>query len=85
MPDILFAALGIGILFAAIKLFSAPMRLVFKILVNTGLGFALLLLFNLMGDRFGMSIGLNIFNVLFVAVFGLPGFALLLTAQLLFR
>lgn len=72
--------LGILIVLAVMlvfKLFSLPIRLVFRILINTAAGFALLLLFNYIGMYLGLSIGINIINALLIGILGIPGLLLL--------
>ena len=72
--------LGILIVLAVMlvfKLFSLPIRLVFRILINTAAGFALLLLFNYIGVYLGLSIGINIINALLIGILGIPGLLLL--------
>lgn len=59
------------------------MKLVFKLLANSVLGFAALALFNVAAGGFGMGLGLNILNAAVVGVLGIPGFALLLILQAL--
>ena len=72
--------LGILIVLAVLlvfKLFSLPIRLVFRILINTAAGFALLLIFNYIGMYLGLSIGINIINALLIGILGIPGLLLL--------
>lgn len=72
--------LGILIVLAVMlvfKLFSLPIRLVFRILINTAAGFALLLIFNYIGMYLGLSIGINIINALLIGILGIPGLLLL--------
>ncbi len=82
---VLIAIFGILILLVAVKLFTAPMRWAFKAALNTALGFVGLFLFNLIGQSFGLSLGLNLLNAAVIGVLGLPGFELLLMLQWLFR
>ena len=53
-----FVVLGV------IQLFSAPLRLALKVLLNTLLGFAALFLLNLTSGLTGLTLGLNLFNAL---------------------
>jgi inhibitor of the pro-sigma K processing machinery len=82
--QITLAVIAGGGIFAAFRLFRSPMRRLLKLLVNTVLGFAALLIFNAIGAPFGMGLGLNLINALIVGILGLPGFALLLLVQMLF-
>ena len=52
-----------------------------KLLARSVLGFAALLLFNIAGGGFGLSIGLNVLNAGVVGLLGISGFALLLVLQ----
>ena len=76
--------LGLVILFllvAAVRLFSAPLKLALRVLINSVLGFAAMWLLNLTSDVTGLSLGLNLFNALTIGVLGVPGFLLLLLLQ----
>lgn len=68
-------------LIALIRVFSTPLRLALKLLVNTLLGFLALWLFNVASGVTGVMLGLNVWNALIIGVLGLPGFALLLLVQ----
>ncbi len=70
--------LGIVLIFIAIKLFTAPLRLLLKIVVNGAMGLAGLIVINLVGAGFGFSVAINLVTVLIAGVLGLPGIALLL-------
>ena len=73
-----FAVMGV------IQLFSAPIRLALRVLINTLLGFAALFVVNLASGFTGFSLGLNLFNALTVGILGLPGLALLVLLRLVF-
>ena len=73
-----FVVLGV------VRLFSAPLKLALKVLVNTLLGFAALFLLNLASGLTGFSLGLNLFNALVVGVLGVPGLVLLVLLKLVF-
>ena len=72
------------VLLGVIRLFSAPLKLALKVLVNTLLGFAALFLLNLTGGLTGVTLGLNLFNALTVGVLGVPGLVLLVLLRLVF-
>ena len=63
------------------KLFSLPIRLIFRFLLNTAAGFILLLLFNYIGMYLGLTLGINILNALVIGILGLPGLVLLLVLK----
>ncbi len=73
-----FVALGV------VQLFSAPLRLALKVLLNTLLGFAALFLLNLASGFTGFTLGLNLFNALVIGVLGVPGLVLLVLLRLAF-
>ncbi len=74
---LLWAAAGIAVL-AVVRIFTLPLRRLVRFLLHALLGFAGLLLVNLLGGRLGFSLGVNLLNALTVGILGLPGLALLL-------
>ena len=73
-----FVVLGV------IQLFSAPLKLALKVLLNTLLGFAALFLLNLASGLTGFTLGLNLLNALIVGILGVPGLVLLALLKLVF-
>ena len=80
----LLAAFVLFALLAVLKLFASPLKLAGRLLVNTLLGFALLGLLNVLGILAKLSLGLNLFNALIIAVLGVPGLALLILLRMIF-
>ena len=77
-------SLGLVLLFlvvACVRLFSAPLKVALRVLINAVLGFGALWLLNLTGGVTGIALGLNIFNSLTVGILGVPGLFLLLLLQ----
>ncbi|MBE7009294.1 MAG: Pro-sigmaK processing inhibitor BofA [Ruminococcaceae bacterium] len=72
------------VLLGVIQLFSAPLKLALKVLVNTLLGFVALFLLNLASSLTGFSLGMNLFNALVIGVLGVPGLVLLVLLKLVF-
>ena len=73
--------LGVLCLFlgvAVLRLFSTPLKLALKVLLNTLLGFAALFLLNLASPLSGFSLGFNLFNALTIGILGIPGLVLLI-------
>ena len=68
-------------LIALLRVFSTPLRLVLKLLANTLLGFAALWAVHLTAGLTGITLGVNLWNALVVAILGVPGFVLLLLVQ----
>jgi len=77
-------SLGLVLLFlvvACVRLFSAPLKVALRVLINSVLGFGALWLLNLTGGVTRIALGLNIFNSLTVGILGVPGLFLLLLLQ----
>lgn len=70
---ILLVLFAVFALLAVLRLFAAPLKLAGKLLVNT-----------LLGLLAKLSLGLNLFNALVIAVLGVPGLALLILLRLVF-
>ena len=81
---VLLVLFAVFALLAVLKLFAAPLKLAGKLLVNTLLGFALLGILSALGVLAKLSLGLNLFNALVIAVLGVPGLALLILLRLVF-
>ena len=58
-----------------------PIKIIFKLLINTLAGFAALLILNFLGGLIGVQIAVNWINAVVVGVFGIPGVALILLLQ----
>ena len=69
------------LLVALIRVFSVPLKVTLKLLVNTLLGFGVLWLINRTAGLTGVSLGLNLWNALTIGILGLPGVVLLLLVQ----
>ncbi|MBO5122673.1 MAG: pro-sigmaK processing inhibitor BofA family protein [Oscillospiraceae bacterium] len=77
-------ALGLVLLFLAvaiIRLFKTPLKLALRTVGNTALGFGALWALNLTTAYTGLSLGLNLFNALTIALLGVPGLGLLLLVK----
>lgn len=72
------------VLLGVVRLFAAPLKTALKLLLNTLLGFAALLLVNLTSALTGFALGVNLFNALVIGILGLPGLILLVLLKLVF-
>jgi inhibitor of the pro-sigma K processing machinery len=72
------AALSCVVIF---KIAAAPIRLIFKLLLNALSGFMLLLLANLISGFFDFSVPINLLSCIVSGAFGIPGVALLILIQ----
>ena len=78
----IIAALLAGFfIIALLRVFSAPVRVALRLLLNTLLGFLVLWAVHLTAGITGITLGLNLWNALVVGVLGVPGFLLLLLVQ----
>ena len=64
------------------KIFLLPVKKIFKLVINTGLGALAIFIINTIGTSFGFHIGLNIINALIVGILGIPGAALLILLKI---
>lgn len=69
MNTIIFAAVGIVLLYIIIKLFKLPI----KIILNGIMGVVLLYLTNFIGAYVGFSVGVNAISALIAGFLGIPG------------
>ena len=78
----IIAALLAGFfIIALLRVFSAPVRVALRLLMNTLLGFLALWAVHLTAGITGIALGLNLWNAMVVGVMGVPGFLLLLLVQ----
>lgn len=59
------------------KIFSIPIKAIFKLILNSILGGILIFIINLIGGAFGFHIGLNVLTSFIVGILGIPGAVLL--------
>ena len=67
-----------------IKILAAPVKLVFKLLLNAVCGFLLLIVVNIVSGFFDFSVEINLVNTLIAGCFGIPGALLLVILNFLF-
>lgn len=75
----LIAILGLYII---VKVFSWPLKMLFKLIANAVLGAILLIVVNFIGQYFNFYIGINIATVLIAGFFGIPGVIFLVIFKL---
>ncbi len=71
-------------LYVLLKIVMAPIKWIFKLLLNAVSGFMLLFLANLIGGFFNFSVPVNLISCLISGVFGIPGVIFLVMLKLLF-
>lgn len=71
------------IIFIIAQIIMKPIKLVWKLVINSIIGLVLLMLTNYIGAYFNFSLPLNILTVLISGFLGIPGILLLICFQLL--
>lgn len=70
--------------YVLIKILAAPIKKIFKLLINAACGFALLFLANFVGGFFDFSIPVNILTCIIAGAFGIPGVIFLVVVVMFF-
>ena len=65
------------------KIFLVPLKSIFKLILNSILGGALIYIINIIGMLFDFHIGLNIVTSMLIGILGVPGAILLVVIKLL--
>ena len=79
---VIIAAIALGVI-VVLRLLAKPIRFIFKLLINTALGFVLLWLINFFGGGIGIALELSLLNAVIVGLLGIPGVLLLLAIHFL--
>ena len=70
--------------YVLIKILAAPIKKIFKLLINAVCGFALLFAANLIGGFFDFQIPVNILTCIIAGAFGIPGVIFLVVVVMFF-
>ena len=73
MDVALYFLIGIVGMIIVVKLFSWPLKILAKVILNCILGVVLLLLANFIGKYFGINIAINAVTALIAGFLGVPG------------
>lgn len=79
----LVAAVAVA-LYVLFKILAAPIKWVFKLLINAVIGFVLLFLANFVGGFFNFEIPVNLLTCVISGVFGVPGVIFLVVVLIFF-
>jgi len=86
MTQTIFAYIVGGILLLIALFFLArPLKMLFKIAISSALGCVGLIVFNFFCGLVGLYIGVNIATATTLGILGLPGLAMILILQLVFK
>lgn len=77
-------ALGILIICISARIFLAPIKLIFRLIINSALAVGVLFLINLAGPLINVYIGINPVSALVVGLLGIPGLCVLMLLQIFF-
>lgn len=80
---LLLAAVAVAI-YVLIRILAAPVKKIFKLLINAVCGFALLFLANFVGGFFNFAIPVNLLTCIVAGAFGIPGVIFLVVVVLFF-
>jgi inhibitor of the pro-sigma K processing machinery len=81
MPELQTTGIIIIVAILALVVFiilKKPIKIIFKLILNTIIGFLALFVINYLGAFIGISIAVNWINAVIVGVLGVPGVALIL-------
>ena len=60
------------------KIFIVPLKIIFKLILNSIFGALIIFAINLIGSIWSFHIGINIYTILTVGILGIPGAILLI-------
>jgi len=83
LNTIFYYAIGLILLYILGIILVWPIKKIFKLIINGILGGITLLVFNFIGNFFGLGIAINPLNAIIVGFLGVPGVILLLILQLI--
>lgn len=82
MEMAVFFLIGIFLIAIFIKVFTWPIKMFLKLVLNGIFGVILLIIANLIGKSFGIYIGINIVTALIAGICGIPGVIFLIIFKL---
>lgn len=82
---IMAAVFLLVIIYIIIQVLLKPVKILWKLVVNSVLGLFLLIVANYIGAFFSFKIAINVFTVLIAGFLGIPGVFLLLCFQMLLK
>lgn len=83
MDWLIYSIIGLLFLVVIVKVFSWPIKLLVKLIINGILGVILLFVFNFIGQNFGVTIGINAITALIAGFCGIPGVIFLVIFKLI--
>ena len=65
------------------KIFIVPIKIIWRLVINSLLGGLIIFIINFIGSFFGFHIGLNLITSIFVGILGIPGAIVIVIIKLL--
>jgi inhibitor of the pro-sigma K processing machinery len=87
IPDwnlIAAAIFGLFVLYFILRMFYKPLKIVFITLMHIIMGGAVIILYNLAGSVWGLTVGFNVISAFIIGVMGLPGLGMLIALRYIF-
>ncbi len=75
----------IVVIFIVAQIIMKPIKLLWKLIINSAIGLVLLMLVNYGAAYFGFALPINLITVLVAGFLGIPGILLLVCFQLLLK
>lgn len=76
---------GLLLVLLVAKLLAKPLKVIFKLLINTLFGGIALILINTIGGMWGFGIGVNVITAAVTGILGIPGIVLLYVLKFFFN
>lgn len=73
----------IAFLFIFGRIFIVPIKIIFKLIINSILGGLIIFIINFIGSFLNFHIGLNLITSIFVGILGIPGAIVIVILKLL--
>ena len=83
LSSLLMLAAAVVLVILLLKILTAPIKLIFKLLINAALGFVILFVFNFLGAFVGLTLDVNLLSCLAAGIMGVPGVILLVVLHFL--
>ena len=75
---------GVFLLFVLFKIFTFPIKLAFKLIINGVIGIIILLITNAVGGFLGIQVAITPLNAIIAGLLGLPGVILIILYGMFF-
>ena len=84
MKMIVLGAAVVVSVYVLLRILAAPIKKIFKLLINAVCGFVLLFVANFVGGFFDFAIPINILTCIIAGAFGIPGVIFLVVVVMFF-